>query len=95
MTPILSLAALGGVIISLLCLRQTDNKISVALSSIVHIGPCLILVACGYSMSAETLFLIMLSHGFISPAMFMYIYDVYEKTKSRSLVLSLGTLKNL
>lgn len=94
-TPILSLAALGGVIISLLCLRQTDNKISVALSSIVHIGPCLILVACGYSMSAETLFLIMLSHGFISPAMFMYIYDVYEKTKSRSLVLSLGTLKNL
>lgn len=89
----IGLAMVGSIYLSISCIRQIDNKLSVALSSIVHMSPCLIISLCLNNMRIESLTLVMVSHGFVSPLIFLLIFKVYEFYKRRSLLISSGSIK--
>nr|YP_009973290.1 NADH dehydrogenase subunit 4 [Chinapotamon maolanense]QNH92741.1 NADH dehydrogenase subunit 4 [Chinapotamon maolanense] len=88
----MSVGLMGGLIISLVCLRQVDMKSLIAYSSVVHMG----LVLCGlmiYSwwglMGAVV---VMIGHGLCSSGLFSLANMIYERVGSRSLFLSKGLL---
>nr|WQA11518.1 NADH dehydrogenase subunit 4 [Melanodrymia sp. A LZ-2023] len=82
----------GGVITSMICLRQVDLKSLIAYSSIGHMS---IMLAGALSMTSwgwEGALLLMLAHGLCSPAMFCLANMTYDKSHSRSIILSKGFL---
>nr|WQA11528.1 NADH dehydrogenase subunit 4 [Melanodrymia sp. B LZ-2023] len=82
----------GGVITSVICLRQVDLKSLIAYSSIGHMS---IMLAGALSMTSwgwEGALLLMLAHGLCSPAMFCLANMTYDKSHSRSIILSKGFL---
>nr|ALO71080.1 NADH deshydrogenase subunit 4 [Pselaphinae sp. 8 EF-2015] len=89
---ILSLSMMGGVIISMVCIRQTDMKSLVAYSSIAHmsmvIGGILIMNYWGVCGAM----IMMLAHGLCSSGMFCLVNISYERLLSRSLYLNKGLL---
>nr|ALO71015.1 NADH deshydrogenase subunit 4 [Pselaphinae sp. 5 EF-2015] len=89
---ILSLSMMGGVIISMICIRQTDMKSLVAYSSVAHmsmvIGGILIMNYWGICGSM----IMMLAHGLCSSGMFCLVNISYERLLSRSLYLNKGLL---
>lgn len=85
----------GGLLLSVIRLRLVDIKVIVALSSIVHMGPCIVVALGNNSISAETRIIIIVGHGMISPCIFIYTFELYNKIKTRALLLSLGLLKDL
>nr|YP_009971755.1 NADH dehydrogenase subunit 4 [Cucujus mniszechi]QNG56465.1 NADH dehydrogenase subunit 4 [Cucujus mniszechi] len=82
----------GGVIVSLLCIRQSDMKSLIAYSSVAHMG----LVLSGImTMSLWGLWgslVMMLAHGFCSSGLFCLSNILYERIHSRSLYLVKGML---
>nr|ALO70996.1 NADH deshydrogenase subunit 4 [Pselaphinae sp. 4 EF-2015] len=89
---ILSLSMMGGVIISMICIRQTDMKSLVAYSSVAHmsmvIGGILIMNYWGICGAM----IMMLAHGLCSSGMFCLVNISYERLLSRSLYLNKGLL---
>nr|YP_009245635.1 NADH dehydrogenase subunit 4 [Oligolophus tienmushanensis]AIG60116.1 NADH dehydrogenase subunit 4 [Oligolophus tienmushanensis] len=87
---ILSFFLGGGVIMSFVCLSQSDLKALVAYSSVGHmsmfLGGLLSLSNYGY-MGA---LLIMLAHGFTSSGLFSIVNMVYERIHTRSLLMIRG-----
>nr|YP_004934957.1 NADH dehydrogenase subunit 4 [Peronia peronii]AEQ93874.1 NADH dehydrogenase subunit 4 [Peronia peronii] len=84
----------GGLIATLMCLRQVDMKALVAYSSVGHMG----IVAAGYmldrSYGVMSATVTMLAHGLSSSALFGLAYFTYEKIHSRNLPY-LGGFLNL
>nr|QDO72159.1 NADH dehydrogenase subunit 4 [Pandalus japonicus] len=87
-----SIGVVGGVIVSLMCLRQTDIKSLIAYSSVAHMG----LVLCGLMVfswwglgGAVT---VMVGHGLCSSGLFCLANMAYERVGSRSLLLSKGLM---
>jgi len=80
----------GATLISFLCLRQSDLKIIIAYSSIVHIR----IIFCGlisFSIwGIKGSLLIMVAHGFISPLIFFLINFMYDNNFSRRIFLLKG-----
>ena len=68
------MSLIGGVVGSLLCLRQGDLKLLVAYSSVVHIG----VVSLGFLRGLEVGYhcgvLIIVGHGLVSPFLFAFCY---------------------
>nr|YP_010384958.1 NADH dehydrogenase subunit 4 [Pinnotheres excussus]UPL64955.1 NADH dehydrogenase subunit 4 [Pinnotheres excussus] len=87
-----SLSLLGGLFISILCLRQVDMKALIAYSSVVHMS----LVLCGLMIfSCWGLMgsvVVMIGHGLCSSGLFCLANMVYERLGSRSLMVSKGLL---
>nr|YP_008757603.1 NADH dehydrogenase subunit 4 [Occasjapyx japonicus]AEV44868.1 NADH dehydrogenase subunit 4 [Occasjapyx japonicus] len=87
-----SLSLVGGVLVSLVCLRQADLSALIAYSSVVHMGLVLgglMTLSCwGYSGA----FLVMLGHGLCSSGLFCLANVSYERIGSRSLVIGRGML---
>nr|WRV01094.1 NADH dehydrogenase subunit 4 [Stygiocaris lancifera] len=87
-----SLGALGGGLISVLCLRQTDMKALIAYSSVAHMG----LVLCGLmvfsSWGVTGGVIVMVGHGLCSSGLFCIANMVYERVGSRSLSVSKGLM---
>nr|YP_009509625.1 NADH dehydrogenase subunit 4 [Cranuca inversa]AUN45042.1 NADH dehydrogenase subunit 4 [Cranuca inversa] len=87
-----SISLLGGVIISLVCLRQVDMKSLIAYSSVVHMS----LVLCGlivfswWGLMGSVV--VMVGHGLCSSGLFCLANMVYERVGSRSLLISKGLL---
>nr|YP_009379194.1 NADH dehydrogenase subunit 4 [Kiwa tyleri]ARQ27017.1 NADH dehydrogenase subunit 4 [Kiwa tyleri] len=83
---------LGGVMISLSCLRQMDMKSLIAYSSVAHMG----LVMSGLIMfgwwGVNGAVVIMIGHGLCSSGMFCLANMVYERMGSRSLLINKGLL---
>nr|UYB79141.1 NADH dehydrogenase subunit 4 [Lirapex sp. ZZ-2022] len=82
----------GGVVTSMICLRQVDLKSLIAYSSIGHMS---LMLAGAYSLSSwgwGGALGMMLAHGLCSSALFCLANMTYEKSHSRSLVLSKGFL---
>nr|UPX88585.1 NADH dehydrogenase subunit 4 [Paraleptophlebia submarginata] len=82
----------GGTIVSLMCLRQTDLKALVAYSSVAHMGLVLSgLMTLNYwgTCGAYTL---MLGHGLCSSGLFCLTNISYERLGSRSLLMNKGLL---
>nr|QCS25063.1 NADH dehydrogenase subunit 4 [Lactiforis takii] len=82
----------GGLIATLLCLRQVDVKALVAYSSVGHMG----IVAAGMlldrSWGVMSATVTMVAHGLSSSAMFCLAYFTYEKIHSRNLPYMSGFL---
>nr|YP_009995475.1 NADH dehydrogenase subunit 4 [Ochthebius scopuli]QNP09930.1 NADH dehydrogenase subunit 4 [Ochthebius scopuli] len=86
------ISLVGGIYVSLMCLRQMDVKSLIAYSSVSHMG----LVLAGImSMNYYGLcgaFLMMVAHGLCSSGMFCLANMNYERLESRSLYLNKGLI---
>nr|YP_009995254.1 NADH dehydrogenase subunit 4 [Ochthebius puncticollis]QNP09644.1 NADH dehydrogenase subunit 4 [Ochthebius puncticollis] len=86
------LSLMGGLFVSLMCIRQIDIKSLIAYSSVAHMG----LVLCGiltlnyWGMCGA--FLMMIAHGLCSSGMFCLANIMYERSNSRSLYLNKGMI---
>nr|APT41501.1 NADH dehydrogenase subunit 4 [Nyssomyia flaviscutellata] len=87
-----SVSLIGGSLVSLLCLCQTDMKSLIAYSSVVHmgivIGGIMTITNWGYSGSYG----LMIAHGLCSSGLFCLANIVYERSSSRSLLINRGLL---
>nr|YP_009132590.1 NADH dehydrogenase subunit 4 [Nyssomyia umbratilis]AKA63232.1 NADH dehydrogenase subunit 4 [Nyssomyia umbratilis] len=87
-----SISLIGGSLVSLLCLCQTDMKSLIAYSSVVHmgivIGGVMTMTYWGYSGSYG----LMIAHGLCSSGLFCLANIVYERSGSRSLLINRGLL---
>nr|ARH54320.1 NADH dehydrogenase subunit 4 [Curculionidae sp. 6 AH-2016] len=83
---------IGGMIISMVCVRQSDMKMLIAYSSVSHMG----LVLCGILTMNLLGFwgalVLMLAHGLCSSGLFCLANLVYERSYSRSIYLNKGML---
>nr|AFP16936.1 NADH dehydrogenase subunit 4 [Mycetophagus quadripustulatus] len=88
----LSLSLIGGFIISLICLRQSDIKSLIAYSSVSHMGLALggIMTMNYWGMSG--CLCMMLAHGLSSSGLFCLANISYERINSRSLYLNKGLI---
>jgi len=93
LTYLLFLGLVGGLFTNLICLRQTDIKIFIAYSSIVHI--CLVLVSVLSFRNSRFLgsVLIIIAHGFISPSLFFLMGVLYNNYSTRSIFSLKGGLQ--
>nr|YP_010384997.1 NADH dehydrogenase subunit 4 [Plagusia squamosa]UPL65007.1 NADH dehydrogenase subunit 4 [Plagusia squamosa] len=87
-----SVSLVGGFLISLLCLRQVDMKSLIAYSSVVHMS----MVLCGLMIFSwwglMGAVVVMIGHGLCSSGLFCLANMTYERTGSRSLLISKGLL---
>nr|AII41704.1 NADH dehydrogenase subunit 4 [Petrobiellus sp. 2 JZ-2014] len=86
------LSLVGGVFISLVCLRQSDLKALIAYSSVAHMG---IVLAGMMNLSYWGLsgcLVLMIGHGLCSSGLFAMANICYERLGSRSLLVNKGLL---
>nr|YP_006576091.1 NADH dehydrogenase subunit 4 [Kulikovia alborostrata]AEM23548.1 NADH dehydrogenase subunit 4 [Kulikovia alborostrata] len=88
----LSFVLWGGVVTSVICLRQVDMKGLIAYSSVGHMGLFVGGVMCNNNWGWQGGLLMLLAHGLCSPAMFALANMVYESVGSRSMVLVKGAI---
>jgi len=83
---------LGGVLVSLICLRQIDLKSLVAYSSVAHIrlviGGLIILTRWGWGFS----YTLIIAHGLCSSGLFYLVNILYERLGRRSLLINKGII---
>jgi len=88
-----SYAGLGGVLVSVLCLRQIDMKVVIAYSSVGHLSLTII----AFRGKTRSCFLggliIMLVHGFSSPRIFYGANVIYRRSRSRNILLNSSFLR--
>nr|BDL61435.1 NADH dehydrogenase subunit 4 [Ilyoplax pusilla] len=87
-----SLSLVGGIIISLMCMRQVDMKSLIAYSSVVHMSMvlCGLMVFSWWGLTGAVV--VMIGHGLCSSGLFCLANMVYERMGSRSLMISKGLL---
>nr|UGS80342.1 NADH dehydrogenase subunit 4 [Hemicaecilius smithersi] len=86
------LSLIGGVLISLLCLRQTDLKLLIAYSSVSHMGLMLSGLLTFSFWGLSSALGMMISHGLCSSGLFFLVNVCYERVSSRSLLLVKGMI---
>nr|YP_010231163.1 NADH dehydrogenase subunit 4 [Paralimna concors]QSV37206.1 NADH dehydrogenase subunit 4 [Paralimna concors] len=87
-----SISLVGGFLVSLICLRQTDLKSLIAYSSVAHMG---IVLAGLMTMTYWGLcgsYTLMIAHGLCSSGLFCLANISYERLGSRSLLINKGLL---
>nr|YP_010620988.1 NADH dehydrogenase subunit 4 [Periplaneta ceylonica]WAX39371.1 NADH dehydrogenase subunit 4 [Periplaneta ceylonica] len=88
----ISISLVGGVIVSLICMRQTDLKSLIAYSSVAHmgivIGGLMTLNYWGFCGS----YILMIAHGLCSSGLFCLANISYERLNSRSLLINKGLM---
>nr|YP_010957260.1 NADH dehydrogenase subunit 4 [Starksia nanodes]WMY90561.1 NADH dehydrogenase subunit 4 [Starksia nanodes] len=88
--PFIILALWGVIMTGSICLRQTDLKSLIAYSSVSHMG----LVAAGILIQTPWGFtgalILMIAHGLTSSALFCLANTNYERTHSRTMLLTRG-----
>nr|ATN23499.1 NADH dehydrogenase subunit 4 [Lema sp. EMHAU-15071010] len=89
------ISLMGGLIISLICIRQSDIKSLIAYSSVAHMGLVISGLMTLSNWGIYGSFLMMLAHGLCSSGLFCLANIVYERVLSRSLYLSSGMLSIL
>nr|ALJ93774.1 NADH dehydrogenase subunit 4 [Megachile strupigera] len=89
---IMIFSLIGINILSLMCLRQIDMKILVALSSVVHMGLMLSSMMTLMKFSFLGAYLIMIAHGLCSSGMFYMLNLCYLVSNSRLMVLNKGLM---
>nr|AFA46139.1 NADH dehydrogenase subunit 4 [Cercopithecus mitis mitis] len=88
--PFLTLSLWGMIMTSSICLRQTDLKSLIAYSSVSHMSLVIMasLIQTPWSFSGATA--LMIAHGLTSPMLFCLANSNYERTHSRTMMLSRG-----
>nr|YP_010254884.1 NADH dehydrogenase subunit 4 [Protonemura datongensis]QUA05819.1 NADH dehydrogenase subunit 4 [Protonemura datongensis] len=88
----IGVSLVGGVLVSLMCLRQTDLKALIAYSSVAHMGIVLgglmTMTYWGFCGS----FTLMIAHGLCSSGLFCLANISYERLGSRSLLINKGLM---
>nr|QNV49171.1 NADH dehydrogenase subunit 4 [Janthinomyia sp. PH-2020] len=88
----ISISLVGGVLVSLICLYQTDLKALIAYSSVAHMGIVLSgLMTLSY-MGICGSYTLMVAHGLCSSGLFCLANICYERLGSRSLLINKGLL---
>nr|APB02773.1 NADH dehydrogenase subunit 4 [Hycleus cichorii] len=88
----IGLSIIGGIMVSLICLRQSDIKSLIAYSSVAHMGLTMsgILTLSYWGMSGALI--MMVAHGLCSSGLFCLANVNYERLGSRSLYLNKGLI---
>nr|UAA82164.1 NADH dehydrogenase subunit 4 [Walkerella microcarpae] len=89
---IMVISLLGMLIFSIVCLRSFDMKLLVAYSSVVHMGMMLMGIMSMNNWGYKGGLMMMISHGICSSAMFMLVNMLYERTKSRNMLINKGMI---
>ncbi|YP_850997.1 NADH dehydrogenase subunit 4 (mitochondrion) [Priapulus caudatus] len=92
---LMSTCLFGGVMVGLICLRQTDTKALIAYSSIAHMGLVLGGMLTFFIWGMSGALILMIAHGLCSSALFCLANINYERNHTRSLFLSGGSLWTL
>nr|ALO71153.1 NADH deshydrogenase subunit 4 [Subcoccinella vigintiquattuorpunctata] len=89
---LLNLSLMGGFLISLLCIRQSDLKSLIAYSSVVHMSLMFsgFLTLSYWGMAGSLM--MMIAHGLCSSGLFVLVNIGYERFFSRSLYISKGLI---
>jgi len=86
------ISVVGGVIVSIICIRQVDIKALIAYSSVAHMG----LVLCGLVVfgwwGLNGAVIVIIGHGLCSSGLFCIANIVYERISSRRLLITKGLL---
>nr|YP_980213.1 NADH dehydrogenase subunit 4 [Heloderma suspectum]BAF44014.1 NADH dehydrogenase subunit 4 [Heloderma suspectum] len=88
--PFLILALWGIMMTSSICLRQTDLKAMIAYSSVSHMGLVISSTLIQTQWSLSGAILLMIAHGLTSSMLFCLANMNYERTKSRTLLITQG-----
>nr|YP_010895218.1 NADH dehydrogenase subunit 4 [Ornidia obesa]WJW73757.1 NADH dehydrogenase subunit 4 [Ornidia obesa] len=88
----ISISLVGGVLVSLICLRQTDLKSLIAYSSVAHMGIALSGLMTMSYWGLCGAYSLMIAHGLCSSGMFCLANITYERLGSRSLLINKGLL---
>nr|YP_007026324.1 NADH dehydrogenase subunit 4 [Hemipyrellia ligurriens]AFV08592.1 NADH dehydrogenase subunit 4 [Hemipyrellia ligurriens] len=88
----ISISLVGGVLVSLICLRQTDLKALIAYSSVAHMGIVLAGLMTMTYMGICGSYTLMIAHGLCSSGLFCLANISYERMGSRSLLINKGML---
>ncbi|YP_009687359.1 NADH dehydrogenase subunit 4 (mitochondrion) [Pyxicephalus adspersus] len=89
---ILALATLGILATALLCLRQTDLKSLIAMSSVSHMNLIIVAVLTCSQWAFSGAMIMMIAHGLTSSTMFCLANTLYERTNTRTMIVLRGTL---
>nr|UAJ48127.1 NADH dehydrogenase subunit 4 [Cybister japonicus] len=87
-----SISLIGGFLISLVCLRQSDMKLLIAYSSVAHMGMVLggIMTMNYWGFCGS--YVMMIAHGLCSSGLFCLANIAYERVGSRSMYLNKGLI---
>lgn len=88
----ITISLVGGVLISLVCLRQTDLKALIAYSSVAHIGIVLGGLLTITYWGIRGAYTLMIAHGLCSSGLFCLANMSYERLGSRRLLINKGLL---
>nr|YP_010610988.1 NADH dehydrogenase subunit 4 [Rhingia xanthopoda]WAP91822.1 NADH dehydrogenase subunit 4 [Rhingia xanthopoda] len=88
----ISISLVGGVLVSLICMRQTDLKSLIAYSSVAHMGIVLsgLMTMTYWGICGS--YTLMIAHGLCSSGLFSLANITYERLGSRSLLINKGLL---
>lgn len=86
------ISLIGGVLIRLVCLRQTDLKALIAYSSVAHIGVVLGGIITLNYLGVCGAYTLIIAHGLCSSGLFCLVNITYERLRSRSLLINKGLL---
>nr|QNN93085.1 NADH dehydrogenase subunit 4 [Platynereis cf. australis PA-2020] len=88
--PLISLTLWGGMITSLICVRQQDMKSLIAYSSVGHMSLVMAGIIANVPWGIWGAMAMMISHGLLSSAMFASADMCYSSSNSRSLLMNKG-----
>nr|ACY09443.1 NADH dehydrogenase subunit 4 [Diachasmimorpha longicaudata] len=91
-TCMIIISLMGSLITSLICMNQSDLKIIVAYSSIVHMSMLLASMFTLMKMSFKGSLMMMIAHGLCSSGLFFLVNLNYEQLKSRNLFINKNML---
>nr|WFP43287.1 NADH dehydrogenase subunit 4 [Hemigyrus spinosus spinosus] len=89
---LISVSLIGGLLISILCLCQSDLKALVAYSSVAHMGLVLGGIMTLNCWGFNSSYIMMLAHGLCSSGLFCLANISYERLGSRSLLVNKGLM---
>nr|YP_009706256.1 NADH dehydrogenase subunit 4 [Conocephalus maculatus]AIW64927.1 NADH dehydrogenase subunit 4 [Conocephalus maculatus] len=88
----IGISLVGGVLVSLVCLRQMDLKALIAYSSVVHMGMVLGGLMTLSTWGISSTYTLMIAHGLCSSGLFALANISYERLGSRSLLINKGLM---
>jgi len=92
---VMGLSLVAIVYTSLVALAQTDMKKLIAYSSVAHMGFVTLGIFSGTQQGLDGAIFIMLSHGFVSAALFLCVGVVYDRLHTREIVRYGGMANNM
>nr|ANJ70626.1 NADH dehydrogenase subunit 4 [Pterostichus madidus] len=91
-TLFVSISLVGGMLVSLICLRQTDLKLLIAYSSVAHMGLVLAGIMTFNYWGFCGSYIMMIAHGLCSSGLFCLANISYERMNSRSMFMNKGLM---